>query len=365
MAKRIAVPWGDRPSQAYVEVEVAGEVLPKDVKDKYVRPMYAFRYQDGYRIASFDDQFNPETLDVKAGTNGTVTLFVSVSYYFEEDVGPPLKSIYMPHKGEFSFDCVWRYDCTATGQLSLFQHALQNEGSTSDVRLDRENPDQNVKPPAGIPSYVMIAPKIENTFSAKGSAVSVGWGGVSVAVPGSTGGGGKAGTSPGIILYLKTPVPPPKPTIFHIPPDEVLDYAVYFDHETDTEPSEQEKAKLSNWLDKVKKEPELVEAFKKKYVRMTVEGHASTPGSYQDNYGYAGKRLNYVWEQVKFKLQVEPEKLPLNRSNEDADPDPKVKPKDRDVAFRKDRRVVLHVDKQEAFQAVEKLAKEKEKAGQP
>src|SRR5437879_976022 len=74
MAKRIAVPWGDRPSQAYVEVEVTGEVLPKDVKDKYVRPMYAFRSQDGYRIASFDDQLNPETLDVKAGTNGTVTL---------------------------------------------------------------------------------------------------------------------------------------------------------------------------------------------------------------------------------------------------------------------------------------------------
>jgi hypothetical protein len=217
--RRLEMRMGDIPDGSYIELEARVEVLPEEAKYKLPDLRWLV---PGYDLKFFNYVFAPvRELKVKAGTNGTISFFLDVTYsYWYMDTSAYRKSPPEEKKGTVACGCSWDYVCTKQGELSLSVYDPE-DSETSDLfsvtvgRVDRAV----TKPPSG-PPYVKMVSKSNYAGETSGP--------VTVPVPGKIPlpdfpipGSGKnipksSVLNPNLIAYLAVtdavvPPPPQKP----------------------------------------------------------------------------------------------------------------------------------------------------------
>src|SRR5262245_34163571 len=85
-----------------IDVWAVAEVVPGSVTNPYLKGTLP-----GYSSTLFGDDLQPVSLNVKAGTAGTITITVNANYRFFEDKGAYSKILYQPKTGTVQSSCTW------------------------------------------------------------------------------------------------------------------------------------------------------------------------------------------------------------------------------------------------------------------
>src|SRR5262249_39644399 len=114
--RRFNVPMGVYPSKSYVDVSAEGWSETAEARKV---PMPGRYWNVGFQKKEFDDFLSSITLNLWAGTEGTITIEAKVSYrYFDwkKEILPSM----VPHEYEGTVTCrgIWYYKCSPAGGLA-------------------------------------------------------------------------------------------------------------------------------------------------------------------------------------------------------------------------------------------------------
>lgn len=275
--KRYAMKMGFAPHYypSYFEVDASAWVLPEAaLKLPYDHPQ-KWR-TPGASYVSFDADLNPSHLNVKAGTQGQITIWVRGFYYLRK-FDPSLASGADGKKveGHVIADGTWNYRCTKEGELSLDNYAPTHSAKApGHFWLTVSDPaEAKEKPSAGFP-YVMLRSWAHYKDSKPASGLEIPW-------VGNLGGGPD---SPEVDLELQpliarlnivdkyVPPPPPSPK----QPIAPLSVVIPFGKEGQTSLDSQARKIAANWAQTLfKTHPELEVPMMKGEIPVYFFGYAT------------------------------------------------------------------------------------------
>jgi hypothetical protein len=125
------MPMGKFPATSFIDLSAHVEVLPDDAKQLSLPHRY---FIPGYYRRPFDGLLKPIlNLYVRAGTKGTITIYLEVTYGFTEfEVNWTGFGAIAGKMGKVLCNCSWDYDCTKQGNLSLTHYSRDDSEPLDD-----------------------------------------------------------------------------------------------------------------------------------------------------------------------------------------------------------------------------------------
>ncbi len=256
--KHIDVQMGEKWFNSYIEVSGLGAVTPAEAMNvqPWQRPSVP-----GWNAKSFEGSLSPIVLNIKAGTEGTITIWVDVDYDYVDmvehgglDLGPfgsiPGKKFPNEETGTVTHSGTWSYKCSMTGELTITNFVTDNSSTGDDfaVNVDGFVPSK--------PTQVILNVKSKYSGSYVGPILQ-------------------------LIAFLKvTDVPPPPPP----PPPkplnlEVLEVMIPFGKEGQTNLDDKARRIASDWAKALfQKYPALELPIARGEVFLYFTGYASKTG---------------------------------------------------------------------------------------